>query len=424
MMMAKKYRLGLVTLVGLLLLSGLVGFVRAQNSNDTLSLWGRYDADFAQPLIDAYNAQLKAQGKSIVLTYTKVDEADLSAKLANGQSPDVLVFDLVDGPKFTAQDAFLDLTARVTALDYRGQLNKVMLNLGTRNEKVYALPAIADVSLLLYNKKLFTDAGLDTEKALESWDTLRSAAQQLTYDKVVGYSLWCGNAGWLMYSVMPYVWANGGSFLNADGTKAMLDNPKTIEAVQFLSDLHLKDHVTTPAETHKGCAQTDFPDSSPDFTKGTIAITPNSGSYMAYLIGENPELDIGVSVFPGKTAGSHSAFIGGDLVAIPTASKHPDEAWDFVQYILSQDVQVNILAGAGFVPVRSDLTDNKLTAADPRFKVLAEALAAGYVPYTTVYQDLYPSIQMALQAALNGDQPVSEALAAANVQMQQILDKQ
>lgn len=73
--------------------------------------------------------------------------------------------------------------------------------------------------------------------------------------------------------------------------------------------------------------------------------------------------------------------------------------------------------------MRADLTSNPITDADPRFQVLAEALAIGDVPSTPFYNDLAASLRLGLQAALNGAQPVAEALTSANAQFQHVLDQ-
>ena len=38
------------------------------------------------------------------------------------------------------------------------------------------------------------------------------------------------------------IWAYGGDFLNKDNTKAMINSPKSVEALTFWSDLYAKYH--------------------------------------------------------------------------------------------------------------------------------------------------------------------------------------
>ena len=412
---------GLISVLVFVLLIG-SGFTPMEQVK-TLTLWSRHPVEELQSGLDAYNARLQAAGKPIQWKYEQVLPDEVEARLASGQPPDALGIDLVESPHLLASYSFVNLTERFNKLDYHDKINPKMLSLGKMDGSIYAVPVLADVSVLVYNRTLFRNAGLDPDHALDTWDDLRHAAQVLTRDGVVaGYGLWCGRGDWLMFTAIPFIWANGGNVLSADGTRAMLSDPKALEAVQFLTDMNLIDHSTSPSGTTKGCADDDF--DLPDFEKGSIAIKPTGVVYAASYIQSHPELDPGVALFPGKTTDSKSSFIGGDLVAIPTQSTDPDEAWNLIESLLSADSQVDGLARAGYVPVRSDLTDNPVTIADPRFKVFVEALAVGDVPSTPMYSKLYAPLQAGMQAAFNGDEPVAEALAATNAQIQQILDQQ
>ncbi len=402
----------------------------AQSSETVLSLWTRYPDDQIQPRLDAYNARLKAAGKNLRVVHTSVNHDEFVARFTEavkvGKAPDLVAFDLVDGPRYNVMGALLDVTDRFNQLAYKDTLNKAMLHLGTWQGRVYAPPLVAIVSVLYYNRKLFQHVGLDPNKPPATWDELLADAQKLTSEGSAGFELWCGSYDWLMFSFMPYVWANGGKFLSDDGSKAMLDDPKTVETVQFFADMANKYKVTSPAGTPEGCTG----DGTFRFDKGTIAMVPRASDAFGFYIQANPPsdlkirgTDLGVTLFPGKTVGSHSAFIGGDLIAISAGSKYPDEAWNFIQFLLSAEVQNDKgFLQAGFVPVRSDLLDNPIYAADPRYKVFAQALADGYVPFTTRYHDLYAPFQVGMKAALNGEKSVADALQAANAEMQKVID--
>jgi len=191
--------------------------IHAQSAQ-VLAFWARYGAEEVQPILDVYNARLQSAGKPVQWQYTEIDSADLAIRLGAGQLPDTVAFDLVDGPQLTASGLLLDITDRFDALEYRDSVNRKILVLGSADGKVYAIPLLADVSVLVYNKALFRAAGLDPEHGLATWDDLRTDAHRLTENGVMGYELWCGSGGWLMFTTMPFAWANGGQLLSADGT--------------------------------------------------------------------------------------------------------------------------------------------------------------------------------------------------------------
>ncbi len=67
----------------------------------------------------------------------------------------------------------------------------------------------------------------------------------------------------------------------------------------------------------------------------------------AFAIGllkkEHPEIDFGITPFPGEKGGTGS-FAGGDSIAIPKGSKHPDVAYQFMTWCLSDAIQTEYFA--------------------------------------------------------------------------------
>ena len=56
------------------------------------------------------------------------------------------------------------------------------------------------------------------------------------------------------------------------------------------------------------------------------------------------EEDFGIVPLPGLKTGQLSSFAGGDVIGIPTGSKHVKEATDFITWYLSEDVQLENVA--------------------------------------------------------------------------------
>ena len=92
---------------------------------------------------------------------------------------------------------------------------------------------------------------------------------------------------------------------------------------------------------------------------------------------------------------------------------NPDVAWDFIEYCLSEDVQVEEMAQYGQLPARSDLFDNQYFEANPEFQVMREALAVGEAPYSLKYNEMYVPFLDGVQAAINGVMTAEEAFASA-----------
>jgi multiple sugar transport system substrate-binding protein len=385
-----------------------------------LTVWVRSTA--LESAFEAYNTQMEAEGRDVRVRFNLIDPEDFPARfttaLAAGMAPDVVSIDLVLVPYYNSIGAFLDLTDRFEALDYADTINSAMLRLGTWDERVYALPFAADVSALIYNRAMFEAAGIDPDSPPRTWAELVDYAQLLTGDGVYGYGFSGGSAGGLMFTMMPYAWAAGGRWVSEDGTTAELDDPVTVEAVQMFTDM-IHEHDVTPP----GVATYTYADFQDGFKQNRIAMITTGNFVVSDLTRNFPDIDFGVAPIVGKEAGQISGFIGGDLIAIPEMSRYPEEAWEFVQFLLSPDVQVEIFASSGIIPVRSDLHDNVYFQEEPRYLVFAESSRAGYVPFTTVYNELYRPFLEGMQDAFRQAKPVEAALDDAAREMQIILDR-
>ena len=64
--------------------------------------------------------------------------------------------------------------------------------------------------------------------------------------------------------------------------------------------------------------------------------------------------------------------VGGDVLGIAATSTKVDQAWDFMAWSLSDAAQVEVLAKHKDLIARTDLAENKYSAADPRVVSLEE----------------------------------------------------
>jgi multiple sugar transport system substrate-binding protein len=70
-------------------------------------------------------------------------------------------------------------------------------------------------------------------------------------------------------------------------------------------------------------------------------------------------------------------------------SKHPDQAWNFITWMLGDHNQVEVVAKAGNVVARTDLADNKYSSADPRLVLFNEIAGKGKTPFALHFNSAY-----------------------------------
>ncbi|MFQ6617086.1 MAG: ABC transporter substrate-binding protein [Fidelibacterota bacterium] len=390
-----------------------------------LTIWGR------NPLIEVavnkYNQYLINSGTNLVLKFTNVLYTQLPDKfasaLASGTAPDIVSLDLVLAPYFNSIGAFMDLSDFYESLPYRKMLSDAMVRLGMWKGRIHMLPFFSDNSALFWNKRLFADSGQDPDSPPETWVELVKYARRLTRDidrdgviDVYGLTYSGGDASAHMFLFLPFVWANGGSLLNEDGTKAAINSPEAVEALSLFTDLALKYKVFQP-----GFASYSWIDMEGAFISGKTGMFLNGNWNVARIKEIAPDLDFGVALIPGPEKGKHSSFAGGDLIGITSRSKYKKEALDFLRFALSKEVQVEVWAKNGIIPVRRDFFNNRYFEKEPKYLIFAKALEVARTPYSVKYNELYEPFLISIQKALMGKLSPEEALKEAEKGINRIL---
>jgi multiple sugar transport system substrate-binding protein len=373
----------------------------------TITMWTRAATQAqSERFVKAYNASHKNQVKLTVIP-TDNYQARVAAAAGGRNLPDLFASDVIFAPNYTSQGLYLDLSDRLKQLPFADKLAPPHMKAGTYKGKQYTVPHTLDLSVLFWNKDLYKKAGLDPDTPPK---TLNEFAQQAeTIRKKVGgntYGTFFGGncPGCYVFTFWPSVWAGGGNVMNPDGTQSTIDDPQMKATFDIYNRL-VKDGAVAPAARNEA-----GPTWTGVFPKGNIGIMPMPST----TLGSMPKnMDIGVAPIPGPNGGE-STFVGGDVIGISANSKHADEAWDFLKWTVSDQVQVNIVAKNKDVLARTDLASNKYSAADPRVVLSNQLVAKGVTPYSLNFGSTYndptgPWLKVARNAVFGND--VAKALA-------------
>lgn len=386
----------------------------------TLEFWSRFD--FLQGAIDLYNEEAASSGKNIQVNFTTVPGDQmvnkLTAALASNTQPDVMSIDLIQCPYFNSLGAFADLTDLANELPYFDEFAPGMLRLGEYEGKQYQLPFAADNSGLIWNKDLFERSGLDPDTPPATWDELVEFAVKATSDPdYYGIAFDAQSGGTFMFRWMPFVWANGGDILNEDGTKSTINSPEALEALQLWVDL-IHEHKATPPGTHSWNGD----DLRGAFQAGKVAMMIGGNFNIAQLNRDAPDLSYGTALIPApREGGDHASFAGGDLMGILAGHDKVEEAWDLLQFLSNEEVQVEYMAKSGIIPIRTSFYDNPYFEEEERYQTFTQALDVAHAPWTLKYNRLYDALQANLQSALAGSLAPEDALARIEEAHNQVL---
>jgi len=375
-MMAKIVKAGIAALLA-------VAALGSPARADDISFWVRAsDSSFVEPMVKVWNASHEPKVK---LTVIPNDDfvTKFGTAVGGGAPPDVVAIDLIFVPAFVEAGQMMDITKDVQALPFARSLSKGHTQLATYQGKQYAVPFSAESSFLLYNKGLFKQAGLDPTKPPTNWAELESASKKITAlgNGVKGFYFSGACGGCNIFTFTPLIWASGGDVLTPDGKAATLDTPAVKKALSLYRRLWEAGQMPSGAKNDSGA------NFIAAFFTGKIGMTGSGAFSIGLLKKEHPEIDFGVTYLPGEKGG-WSSFSGGDSIGIPAGSKHAKEAWEFIKWCLTEEVQVEQFAKNNSIPIREDLADNAFSKQDARFAIAANAMAHGKAPYSKHFNTL------------------------------------
>ena len=250
------------------------------NEADT-PLRHQIDAEFWQAFAKTYpNITVEKQS----LSYNEISTKLRTAALGRA-APMVARLMLLWGAEFAAKGMLSELSPEDVGHKSSDFWPRAMSS-AAWNGKQYGVPTNNETMAFIWNAALFKEAGLDPEKAPETWDDVVAYSAQIRAKTgKYGYGMVARvNAGNTPYRFMPQLWAYGGGALDEtapDPTyrEIMIDNEGARKALQASYDMYVRDKsVPTSALTN---TQTENQD---PFIAGNLAMMISHPSEYAVMV--------------------------------------------------------------------------------------------------------------------------------------------
>ncbi|SHK21290.1 multiple sugar transport system substrate-binding protein [Anaerobranca californiensis DSM 14826] len=264
---------------------------------------------------------------------------------------------------------------------------------------VWGLPDQTNTTVLFYNKTLFDEAGVDYPTFDWTWDDLIEAGKKITGIRPGVYGFAMGNTLW---ETFPYFGTFGAKFLNEDGTKCVLDSPEGIQALSLKVSLN-REHGIEAGAWREGAVGAED-----GFLAQQYAMIITGPWKIAEY--RNAGIDFGISLVPRGPAGTASN-VGGTNMVIFRNSRYPREAYQFLRFLTSVEMQAFWANELGQIPVNKGAFDLVDTEKNPYLEVLMEqAKYAIARPVLVNYARVEEIINAEMALALRGEKSPAQAL--------------
>jgi multiple sugar transport system substrate-binding protein len=312
----------------------------------------------------------------------------ISNQATTGEGPDITQAGTTQVPFFANLGGFVDLTDLAGEMQSNypeGVWTTTQLD---GQDGVWAMPWFTEARAIYYRTDVLEAAGLDPETAFSDWDTFRESLQAISevpgWDGTEGYAF--GQPGGLAFDlvhhVMPLVWSYGGQELNDDNTESTIASDEAVDAVTFFGQL-LADDLWDPATLELDGTQTEN-----EFKNGSLAVWIGGPWTLASVPREDDENwvdeardNVGIAPLPSGPSGDAFTFVGGSNLMMYEASEHQDEAWQLLEYLSQDEVQLQYAEILGFFPSTTSAQEERATA-DENQAAFYEAIQQGrsYAP--------------------------------------------
>jgi multiple sugar transport system substrate-binding protein len=373
-----------------------------------------------KPLLQAFHQQHPDIELDIIegpTDSTQIEDLYTTSFLLGNSPYDLVFMDVVWAPKFAAAGWLLDLSDKISPKELAAFLEGDVAG-GRYQGKLYRIPLHSDVGMLYYRKDLLAKAGYEPPETFQELVQISQALQQQS--KVDWGYLWQGKQYEGLAAMFVEVLEGYGAFwVNADTLEVGLDRPEALKALEFLRST-LEQGISPPGVTTYQEEETRrlFQNGKAAFLRNwpyVVSLASAADSPIRGKFALKPMVHA-----PGYKSG---ACQGGWGLGIAKTSKHPEAAWQAIQFMTSEEVERQFILATSKVPSRKSLFNDPAIAAQyPYYPQLLKVVEnATLRPPIAQYAQASDILQRYLSAALTNKMPPEAAMKAAAEETRRLL---
>ncbi len=428
--LSSQLRICACALILILILTGCTPASTDRDGITHLTLWQGINPPPNRDVFQELVAKFNRQHPDIEVESLYVGQPDqqlpkILTAIVGDAAPDLLWF----GPMLTGQ--LVELDALVPLDDYwrnspvSGEIDPALLAAMKYEQHLWSVPFATNNIGIFYRPSLFKAAGI--ERVPTTWAELRSTAKQLTRDrngdgKVDSYGMLLplGKGEWTVFTWLPFMWSAGGELQPTDAQSSLvqLDNPGAIAALELWQQL-IDDGSAILSGPERGYELDGF-------MSGKVAMQL-TGPWTLGQLALRPEIDYGVMPIPIDRRAATS--IGGEhLFMMKGHPNHQLAAWQFMEYVLSQEFQTEWALGTGYLPVnlqsRQQAEYRSYLSKTPVAQVFLDQAQYGRArPIVPAYSRISEQLGQAIESVLLAKSQPQTALKTAQERLELSLDR-
>lgn len=391
-------------------------------------IWGGWIKDIV--------AKYEEQNPNIRIELQSTTFADKESVYATrceaGVGPDIADFSFDVVPLFAKKGYIMSMNTLIEQEEpgFIETWSDAAISALTVNGNVYMIPGSFYPWLLVYNSKLFAEAGLDPCCPPKTMEEFLEYAKVLTRDidgdgKIDqwGFGMTAARTMGLFSRFGGFLWSAGGDYLTEDLSSSALNSPETLEGFKFFVELATKYKVTHPGAVNMGPHDVRIA-----MANEKVAMIIGTAFTPGIVDGINPEQNafkvLQFTPFPSyseKPVASQATLVG---QVISAQTKHPQEAWDFIKYVNNYENQLATWYVNGWTSARRDVAQSEAITSDKFGRMLVENQElVKFPPGIEEWMEIADIVTTALQNALTGVKTTEEALLEAHNMTNKILGK-
>ncbi|MFG2945329.1 extracellular solute-binding protein [Streptomyces adustus] len=374
------------------------------NKGQTLTVWvmdGSAPDQWQKDVAAAFEKKTQAKVKFEVQQWNGIQQK-LTTALSEENPPDVFEIGNTQTPAYAKTGGLAELADLKSSIgaDWTAALN----NSSVFENKQYAAPWYFANRVVIYNKKVWADAGIkDTPKTR---DEFYADLKQIG-SKTKAEPIYLPGQNW--YHFVGLTIGEGAELVKKDGDKYVsnLADPKVAAAMET----YKKFQALSKAPKDKDEAT---PQQGEVFGKGNVGAIIGMGWEAGTAIKANPaiEKEIGYFTIPGATADKpEGVFLGGSNLAVAAGSKKQELAKEFLKIALSDQYEGELAKINGVIPNKESLQSN--LSGNAAAEAAAPAAAGGgttpLIPEWAAVENAPNPVKTFMTAVLNGKSPAEAA---------------